>query len=250
MGSLLFRKSPSCAQALRSRDGPRTPPGNARHRFPGIHNITSPKFRASVFIVLLVSRWRLRMSYSVDLRERVVNYVRNGGSLAAAAKLFQVGRATIYRWLGAPDLQPKPAKERKRKLDKAALAAHVRDFPDALLRERAAHFGVTINAIWVALKKLAITKKTTRYSESRCDERITFLRQLRAWVTEHGWKNVVYFDESGFQAAVHRPHGWAPGATRSLVKSPATTINGPISLWRNGAKIGSRPCCSRQAAPI
>ncbi len=80
------------------------------------------------------------MSYSVDLRERVVNYVRNGGSLAAAAKLFQVGRATIYRWLGAPDLQPKPAKERKRKLDKAALAAHVRDFPDALLRERAAHF--------------------------------------------------------------------------------------------------------------
>ncbi len=35
----------------------------------------------------------------------------------------------------------------------------VRDFPDALLRERAAHFGVTINAIWVALKKLAITKK-------------------------------------------------------------------------------------------
>ncbi len=99
------------------------------------------------------------MSYSIDLRERVVNYVRNGGSLAAAAKLFQVGRATIYRWLGAPDLQPKPAKERKRKLDKAALAAHVRDFPDALLRERAAHFGVTINAIWVALKKLAITKK-------------------------------------------------------------------------------------------
>ncbi len=54
------------------------------------------------------------MSYSVDLRERVVNYVRNGGSLAAAAKLFQVGRATIYRWLGVPDLQPKPAKERCR----------------------------------------------------------------------------------------------------------------------------------------
>jgi hypothetical protein len=37
-------------------------------------------------------------------------------------------------------------------LDKAALAAHVRDFPDALLKERAAHFGVHINAIWVALK--------------------------------------------------------------------------------------------------
>ena len=99
------------------------------------------------------------MSYSVDLRERVVNYVRNGGSPTEASRLFKVGRATLYRWLGAPDLQPKPAKERRRKLDKAALAAHVRDFPEALLRDRAAHFGVAINAIWVALKKLSIAKK-------------------------------------------------------------------------------------------
>ncbi len=99
------------------------------------------------------------MSYSADLRERVVAYVRDGGSRTKASKLFQVGRTTLYRWLNATDLQPKPARERRRKLDKAALAAHVRDYPDALLRERAAHFGVRINAIWMALKKLKITKK-------------------------------------------------------------------------------------------
>ena len=99
------------------------------------------------------------MSYSVDLRERVVSYVRVGGSRTQAAALFQVGRTTLYRWLNATDLRPKPALERRRKLDKAALAAHVRDFPDALLKERAAHFGVHINAIWVALKKLKMTKK-------------------------------------------------------------------------------------------
>lgn len=99
------------------------------------------------------------MSYSVDLRERAVSFVRGGGSRAQAAALFQVGRTTLYRWLNATDLHPRPAKERRRKLDKVALAAHVRDFPDALLKERAAHFGVHINAIWVALKKLKVTKK-------------------------------------------------------------------------------------------
>jgi transposase len=99
------------------------------------------------------------MSYSVDLRERVVGYVREGGRPTEAARLFRISRVTLYRWLGASDLHPKPAKERRRKLDKVALAAHVRDFPDALLRERAAHFGVGINSIWVALKKLKITKK-------------------------------------------------------------------------------------------
>ena len=99
------------------------------------------------------------MSYSVDLREQVVSYVRGGGSPTQAVQLFQVGRTTLYRWLSMVDLQPKPAKERRRKLDKAALAAHVRDYPDALLKERAAHFGVHINAIWVTLKKLKITKE-------------------------------------------------------------------------------------------
>jgi len=99
------------------------------------------------------------MTYSVDLRERVVGYVRAGGSADDAAEMFQVGRSTVYRWLDAPDLRPKPAKERRRKLDKGALAAHVRDVPDALLRERAKHFGVSVNAIWVAVRKLKITKK-------------------------------------------------------------------------------------------
>ena len=99
------------------------------------------------------------MSYSVDLRERVVSYVLGGGSRTKAAELFQVGRTTLYRWLNSTDLRPKPARERRRKLDKAALAAHVRDFPDALLKERAAHFGVHINAIWTAQKKLKVTKK-------------------------------------------------------------------------------------------
>jgi len=85
--------------------------------------------------------------------------VRVGGSPTKASELFQVGRTTLYRWLNSSDLQPKPAQERRRKLDKAALAEHVRNFPDALLRERAAHFGVHINAIWMALKKLKTTKK-------------------------------------------------------------------------------------------
>ena len=74
------------------------------------------------------------MSYSIELRECAVGYVRGGGGLAEAARLFWVSRTTLYRWLGAPDLHPKPTKERRRKLDKVALAAHVRDFPEALLR--------------------------------------------------------------------------------------------------------------------
>jgi transposase len=99
------------------------------------------------------------MSHSIDLRKRVVAYVTQGGSKTEAVRIFAIGRRTIYNWLKMEDLSPKPAKTRRRKLDKAALAGHVRAYPDAILRERAAHFGVRVNAIWVALQQLNIRKK-------------------------------------------------------------------------------------------
>jgi putative transposase len=99
------------------------------------------------------------MSYSLDFRQRVVAYVKDGGSKAEASRIFGIERRTLYHWLSAKDLSPRPAMTRKRKLDKAALAAHVRDYPDWLLRERAEHFGVHINAVWVALQRLRISKK-------------------------------------------------------------------------------------------
>lgn len=103
------------------------------------------------------------MTYSNDLRVRVVEYVRAGGLKTEAERLFGVTRPTIYRWLSCPKVtSPRPRATRKRKLDKSLLTAHVRAHPDALLRERAAHFGVRVNAIWVALRKLNIRKKNDK----------------------------------------------------------------------------------------
>lgn len=36
------------------------------------------------------------MGYSTDLRERVVDFVKNGGSKTEAAKQFSVSRAIVY----------------------------------------------------------------------------------------------------------------------------------------------------------
>ncbi|HIK12559.1 MAG TPA: helix-turn-helix domain-containing protein [Oscillatoriaceae cyanobacterium M33_DOE_052] len=41
------------------------------------------------------------------MRKRVIEYIENGGSITEAAARFQVGRATIYRWLNRQDLKPK-----------------------------------------------------------------------------------------------------------------------------------------------
>ncbi len=99
------------------------------------------------------------MSYSIDLRERAVTYVQEGGSQVEASRMFGVSTRTLYNWLHRSRLQPTKVVFRRRKLDKVALAAHVRNYPDAFLRERAAAFGVSSVAIFKALRQLKLTKK-------------------------------------------------------------------------------------------
>ncbi len=103
------------------------------------------------------------MTYSVDFRKKVVAFVRDGGGQAEAARHFDISLWCVRDWLARKDLQPQQkGVPRRRKLDKEALRAHVRDYPDALQRERAVHFGVYQNAIGVALKTMKLTHKKRR----------------------------------------------------------------------------------------
>ena len=100
------------------------------------------------------------MTYSLDLRQRVLKFVTDGGTMADAGRIFAVHHKTVYCWLKSEDLRPKsPPKSRNRKLNQQAIFEHVKKHPEMILRDRAKHFGVTNNAIWYQFKKLGITLK-------------------------------------------------------------------------------------------
>ena len=99
------------------------------------------------------------MTYSIDLRQRVVDYVERGGSKVAAARVFNVSRGTIYNWFDRESLMPTKVMRRNRKLDWKRLREDVLRHPDRLLRERAEIFGVRINAVWHAMKSMNISHK-------------------------------------------------------------------------------------------
>jgi transposase len=42
---------------------------------------------------------KMPKSYSIDLRERVLQHLEKNPNREGASRLFQVGIATIYRWL-------------------------------------------------------------------------------------------------------------------------------------------------------
>ncbi len=101
------------------------------------------------------------MRCSSDLRKRVLDYVRGGGSKAAAARRCQVSRASVYNWLKAPDglAYRRPGPRHPRRLDWEALREHVGQEPDRTQKERARHFGVSRHCIWRALRQMGVTRK-------------------------------------------------------------------------------------------
>jgi transposase len=108
------------------------------------------------------------MADSLDLRQKVVNYVENGGSITKAAAIFKVGRATIYRWLGRKDLRPTQVKHRQRKLDWEALKKDVEKNPEARLVERARTFRRQTECHLLCLKKIeSYQKKTISLSKNK-----------------------------------------------------------------------------------
>ena len=103
-------------------------------------------------------------AYALDLRERVVKFIRAGGSKAEAARRFEMGRSTVSRYLAAVQsgtLAPKASWGHWRKLDPPKLQVHVKQHPDATLKELQKTFGVSHQAIWVRLGQLGFTLKKT-----------------------------------------------------------------------------------------
>ena len=103
-----------------------------------------------------------KMTYSTDLRRRVIARVRSGDGKSAACRLFGISRSTLHSWLNRADLSPSQNGFRHRKLNRKDFERHVADHPDALQRERAAHFKVSTSSIRHALKRMGATRKKNR----------------------------------------------------------------------------------------
>lgn len=103
------------------------------------------------------------MSYSNDLRKKVIEFIEKGHSVADASKVFGITRPTIYKWLKKMkfegSLSDKPPKRMWKKIDPKLLIALVKKHPDFTLLEYSKHFKTSVMAICRALKKLKITRK-------------------------------------------------------------------------------------------
>jgi transposase len=106
------------------------------------------------------------MSYSEDLRKKVIDYIHSGHTQKSAQNVFKIGSTTIKRWLKqfkeTGSLKNKPLNRSHKKINPDTLFEYVTKHPDAYLREIAEHFNCSGEGIRKALKRLKITLKKKR----------------------------------------------------------------------------------------
>jgi len=101
--------------------------------------------------------------YSIDLREKVLLFLEKNPDKKAASELFQIGIATIYRWVAIKkekgQVHPLRRNYAYKKIDDQKLIDYVNAHPDRFLSEIAQEFNLTLQAIFYALKRLKFSRK-------------------------------------------------------------------------------------------
>jgi len=103
------------------------------------------------------------MTYSIDLREKVMEFLEKGHRVSQAEESFGISGFTIRKWRRkleeTGNLGDEPRQATFKKLDPEKLKAHVGEHPDAYLKEMGEAFGCSGTTVFKALRRLKITRK-------------------------------------------------------------------------------------------
>ena len=122
------------------------------------------------------------MSYSVDLREKVLAYIASTNKKDEACKIFGISIATVWRWLRMQKqgciADPKPKRPWK-KIDATKLVIAVEENPGKTLSYFAEVFKVKTSSMFNAFKVLKITrKKKLIYTENETKKSVEYFWQI------------------------------------------------------------------------
>lgn len=188
---------------------------------------------------------------STDLRLRVVKAVESGVTYEEAASIFEVGRASVSRWVRQwrekKNLEPRPCGGSKSPLDEedasTVLRWLVESDPDATLDELVsrlkAELGLQTNdsSVSAALSRMGLTRKkksfihNRRLDEDVKAEREAFINRQPTLTTG----DLVFIDEAGVNQSMTPSYGRSPVGERvhehrPSIRTAKTSLVGAITV--------------------
>ena len=104
--------------------------------------------------------------YALDLRKKVISYLKKGHSQASCAKAFDLHLSTVGRWWRRYNqeghVNPRSRPGRHGLVDPDHLIKYIKQHPDQTAKEIGLHFKVSGTAILKRLHKLGFSYKKKR----------------------------------------------------------------------------------------
>lgn len=101
--------------------------------------------------------------YSLDLREKVIKFIKAGNSQRAASLVFDINKMTINRWYlrykNEGHCQPKRRLGAKSRIEKEHFVQYVKDHPDARAEDIAGKFGISASGARYWLRRAGFSYK-------------------------------------------------------------------------------------------
>ena len=101
--------------------------------------------------------------YSLDLRQKVIEYVKKGGSQISAAKIFSINKNTVNSWwlryCSEGHVNPRVRVGAKPSIAREEFISFVKANPNLDAEEIGAHFGISKTGAWYWLKKFGFSYK-------------------------------------------------------------------------------------------
>lgn len=164
------------------------------------------------------------MTYSIDLRNKVLKYFINKPkqiNVSDMAKIFSINRATIYRWiLLNKNNKLEPLKCRKRKIN-IEIKFFIRDYVikksnfcyKRLLKLLKTKYDLEINKtlLYKTLKELKISRKKiyTKPNYSNKIKRKREIKQLQNNLKNINKNDIISIDETSVDTHIGNNYGWS-----------------------------------------
>ena len=96
--------------------------------------------------------------YSIDLRKRAVNYIKQGNSYASASRRYEVSHETVRKWYIRYKTEGH-YNQKEKQHNPTEFEHYVNSHPSATLAQIGSHFGMTGRSAHYYMKKFGFSYK-------------------------------------------------------------------------------------------
>jgi transposase len=159
-------------------------------------------------------------AYSIDLRQKVIEFIAQGNTQKLAANIFNLNKATVNRWWirykTEGHIRPRINLGKKPKVTEEEFKIYISQNLNFTTVEMGRYFNISSPGAFYWLRKFGFSykKKAFTYVEANQEKRYAYQEVIKDIAPQ----KLVYIDESGIEMKTCKDRGWGKKSEKLVAK--------------------------------